>query len=278
MVNGSWVLASVKSTPSGVAGQWVGIGGTSPGLKGIIQVGTISISANGTTGYAAWYAGPPDLIGRYINSTDQGTNFTVNPGDTIVASVSCAASCSTSSQRWSILIKDVALNETFTTTWDRFNPDTFSAEWIIEAPSSVGPVNPVQEPLANFGTAYFGPTYTNQTSTDYATVVGITGPISRFPNFRIRMANGSLVGFRTLADTSALTGNGTSFSIQWRAPRAKPVFLPNVFWILGLGITSGTLMRVRPILAKRRVSHKTPSLTVTQEAVRLDSQETPVDA
>ncbi len=81
---------------------------------------------------------------------------------------------------------------------------------MAEAPSSAGGVLP----LANFETAYLGQDNTGLSPTNYATVSGVTDPISSFgPSVQeITMVSSSGI---TQAQPSPLSTDGTSFSVTW---------------------------------------------------------------
>src|SRR5689334_5472712 len=80
-VAGLWVVPPVATTNSGYSSAWVGIDGFNSST--VEQIGTDSDYLNGVPRYYAWYemypAGPVNL------------SLTVQPGDTISASVSYAS-------------------------------------------------------------------------------------------------------------------------------------------------------------------------------------------
>src|SRR5438132_7524011 len=159
---GSWTVPSVIcSSAASYSSFWVGIDGF--GSSTVEQIGTDSDCQNGSPSYYAWYEfypGPAFLIG----------GIRVTAGDRISAeAIFSTAGLVT------VTITDTTTAKSFTTSGGCGALIT-SAEWIGEAPSSAGGVLP----LANFGTAYFGQDNTGLSPTNYATVSGVTGPISSF--------------------------------------------------------------------------------------------------
>ena len=111
-----------------------------------------------------------------------------------------------------------------TKTLQMSSPDTSSAEWIAEAPSSCtqdGSCQPL--PLADFGTVTF--------SNASATANGHTGPISdsEWQAQAVQLSgNGGTDGYLPTpvdyqssssgsAQPSSLTGNGSSFAVSWQS-------------------------------------------------------------
>src|SRR2546422_5658478 len=192
---GSWIVPSVIcSSAASYSSFWVGIDGF--GSNTVEQTGTDSDCQNGIPTYYAWYEfypGPAFLI----------TGITVRPGDRISAEAIYSSGLVT------VTITDTTTGQSFTTSGGGGALRT-SAEWIAEAPSSAGGVLP----LANFGTAYFGQDNTGLSPTNYATVSGLTGPISSFgPSVQeITMVSSSGT---TEAQPSPLSTDGTSFSVTW---------------------------------------------------------------
>src|SRR3989441_10138196 len=193
---GSWIVPSVTcSSAASYSSFWVGIDGF--GSNTVEQTGTDSDCQSGSPTYYAWYEfypGPAFLI----------TGITVRPGDHL----SAEAVYSTTGLV-TVTITDAPTAQSFTTSGG-VGALRSSAEWIAEAPSSTGGVLP----LANFGTAHFGQDNTGLSPTNYATVSGVTGPISSFgPSVQeITMVSSS----GTIeAQPSPLSTDGTSFSVTW---------------------------------------------------------------
>jgi hypothetical protein len=117
-----------------------------------------------------------------------------------------------SSSTFTVTITDTSTGATYTTTGTVRNAARSSAEWIAEAPSSSRGVLP----LANFGTANYGYDNTGVSGTCYATIGGSTEPIGSFGSAvqTITMVSNSGA---TKALPSALSSDGTSFSVTWES-------------------------------------------------------------
>jgi len=192
-VAGSWVVPAVSNNVSGYSSAWVGIDGFNSST--VEQTGTDSDYVNGQAQYYAWYEMYPAGFVKL--------SLAISPGDTISASVT-----TTSPSQFVLSITDVTTGSSFSTTQTSSQAQRSSAEWILEAPSSVAGVLP----LANFGTINF--------SGANATVNGTSGPAdnswSGSTLYQIDMVgrHGALK-----ATTSALTDSGnpptSSFSVTW---------------------------------------------------------------
>ncbi len=198
--NGSWVVPSVSCPKRGssYAAFWVGIDGFSSST--VEQTGVLAQCSRGRAAYSAWYEFYP--AGMVTISS-----FTVKPGDKVFGEVQ-----STGGSSFKVTITDGS--EKFSTTGSVSGAQMSSAEWIAEAPSSCSIFGCSVLPLANFGTASFGKDSTGISSTSYATVNGVSGSIGSF---------GSAVQELTMvtnsgtikAQPSALSTDGTSFSVTW---------------------------------------------------------------
>jgi hypothetical protein len=188
-VKGSWTVPDVATTTSGYSSFWVGIDGYNS--SSVEQIGTGSDYVNGVKHFYAWYEMYP--AGSNNITVDNNHNpFTVQPSDTISAEVAYTAP-----NQYNLTIIDSTSNHSFTTT-QTANAQRSSAEWIAEAPSSGSIL-----PLANFGTVAF--------TSSTATINNVSGPISTWNNYNIDMATKT-----SLKDeTSALGGDGASFTVQW---------------------------------------------------------------
>jgi hypothetical protein len=122
----AWVVPGVaRSTKATYDSQWVGIDGFNN--SNLIQTGTETDYYNGSAHYGAWWEILP-AAETVIPS------ITVHPGDHMTASITKGSGSS-----WTITIKDVTTNQTFTTVKTYTGPGT-SVEWIEEAPSVGGHV------------------------------------------------------------------------------------------------------------------------------------------
>jgi len=208
--SGSWIVPTVTGSNGQYAAFWVGIDGYNSATveqTGILAQVTSNRRTSQTT-YYAWYEFYPleSIIEITTATSPSGTPATVKPGDTIFASVTY------SSPTFTLTINDKTEGWTFTTTGSQSGATESSAEWIVEAPSSYFGVLP----LANFGTAVFGADNTGVTGTCDATIGGASGAINSFGSSVVQI---NMVTNRgTLKDsTSALSSDGTSFSVTWKS-------------------------------------------------------------
>jgi hypothetical protein len=206
---GSWIVPAVDCsvTPSTYSAFWVGIDGYPPSTT-VEQTGTSSDCNSGTASYYAWYE-------FYPNPSVTIGLLPVSAGDTISAGVSYSGG------EFTISITDVTKGMSFSATAAVAGAAMSSAEWIAEAPSDRRGVLP----LADFGTVSFGPDPagapgTGISTTNYATEgSGSSIPISAFGSAveQINMVTDKRIARRDTveATTSALSTDGTSFTVTW---------------------------------------------------------------
>ncbi len=144
-VFGTWVQPAVSctaGTPS-YSAFWVGLGGATQNSTSLEQIGTSSdCAASGTPVYSAWY--------EILPAAPVSLKLPVRPGDTVSAAVTISGK--TVSLRLRNLTRHTAVNKKLKMA----APDTTSAEWIAEAPSSCdGSGRCATLPLANFGSVNF---------------------------------------------------------------------------------------------------------------------------
>ncbi len=196
---GSWKVPAVTCSTGeySYSSFWVGIDGYSSNT--VEQTGTDSDCRSGTPRYYAWFEFYPQPA--FIINT-----ITVHPGDVISAEVKYIAG------KFAVTITDVTTRQTFSTTKAVGSAARSSAECIAEAPSSGGGILP----LANFGTAYYGQVNTGVLSTCYATINGVTGS---FGSFGSNVQQITMVAYdgSVKAQPSALSTDGTSFSVTWKS-------------------------------------------------------------
>jgi Peptidase A4 family len=138
-VTGRWTVTPVtRSRTQTYSSEWIGIDGYNN--SNLIQTGTEADYSSGRARYYAWWEILPAAETKI-------TTISVQPGDTMTASITKGSGSS-----WTITIKDVTTNKSFTTVQNYTGPQT-SAEWIEEAPTVGGRVGT----LANYGTATFDP-------------------------------------------------------------------------------------------------------------------------
>lgn len=127
--------------------------------------------------------------------------FIANAGDTIVGQVQYA------NGTYSFWLADYTAGFWTNPTVTSSNWTGASSEFIVERPVETDPLTlqPIYEPLANFGSVYWSQAVTN------ANAIGI------FPNQNVTMTfNGSASG-RVLASTSAGLTNNQNFTDTWRS-------------------------------------------------------------
>ncbi len=214
-VSGSWVQPTAKcDSGQSYSAFWVGLGGAS-GNNALEQTGTqADCSSNGQTDYYAWY--------ELVPAAPVRLNLSISPGDHISARVGVSASNVT------ISLSDQTTGASVTKTLQMSSPDTSSAEWIAEAPSSCtqdGNCQPL--PLADFGTV----TFTNAS----ATANGHTGPISDsdWQAQAVQLSgDGGGDGYVPTpvdyqssssgsAQPSSLSSNGSSFAVAWQSDSSQ---------------------------------------------------------
>ena len=198
-VKASWVVPAVTCS----AGQtqyssfWVGIDGYSDNT--VEQTGTDSDCQNGVPTYYAWFE-------FYPHPMMQVNTLTVHANDVISAEAKYVGN-----NRYQVTVTDITTHQSFSDTSRLSSAQRASAEWIAEAPSSIGGVLP----LANFGVADFGQNYTPVSNTGSATVGGKNGLIGSFGSNvqTINMVESD--GVTPKATPSSLSGDGSSFAVTW---------------------------------------------------------------
>jgi hypothetical protein len=209
-VSGSWVAPAATCTPGSTtySAFWVGLGGLSEQSTGLEQTGTeADCDANGVAHYSAWYelvpAGPVTL------------KLAIAAGDTVSAAVSVDGT------RVTIHLVDETSGASVVKHLRLAHPDTSSAEWIAEAPSTCERSGSCRAlPLTDFGTVDFS----NATA---RTAHGLTGTISgsKWLAQAIALDEQSRSGFgarffgppTTLvtAVPTILETAGSSFAVNW---------------------------------------------------------------
>jgi Peptidase A4 family len=189
-VSSTFTVPSAGLVPPGFAATWTGIGGYS--TSDLIQAGTAeqSLPSNPLVGdqYYAWYELLPASETQLTGCTGDA-NCTVTPGDNVSVNIS-----QVSGDTWSISMTDAGH-----WSWSKdvtYSSSESSGEWILEAPTLVA-----QTPLANVGTAYFGPTSTY-------TAGGVTHTIAAGDPTQIDLSPGVI----NEATPSALASDGQSFN------------------------------------------------------------------
>jgi hypothetical protein len=200
-VKGSWRVPSLACSAQQVAyaAFWVGIDGFSDST--VEQTGVLAECYRGQAYFFTWYE-------FYPRNPVYVTSFVpVNAKDLIYGELSYSSATGS----FTVTITDQTTGKTFTTSQADAGTQRSSAEAITEAPASGREILP----LANFGTVEDGFDYTSIGSTCYATVNGVTGTIRSFGSavYEIVMVTPTLID---KAQPSALTSDGTSFSVTWK--------------------------------------------------------------
>ena len=205
-VSGSWVEPAAScNTGEGYSSFWVGLGGTQQQSQALQQVGTSAdCGGDGSASHFAWY--------ELLPAAPVQLNMSISPGDHITASVQVRGTAVT------VSLADRTTGASFTKTLKMNDPDTSTAEWIAEAPSTCDGYGDCQPlPLSDFGTVKFTDTS--------ATAGGHTGPISdpawspRAMTLDPSAADYSGAGFVSTggasgATPSSLSVDGSSFSVS----------------------------------------------------------------
>jgi hypothetical protein len=203
-VHGTWVVPQGDcSSGEGYSATWVGIGGYKSSSQALEQTGTeFDCSANGTPTYSAWY--------ELVPSPGHDIKMTIRPGDTMDAAVTVNGSHVT------LYLRNRTLGSVFRRTFNVKAPDTSSAEWIVEAPSSCnGAGQCSQLPLSNFGTS----SITGASATTSSRARGsISG--SRWRWTKVTMSQAGERRFARYATVrgaapSALSAAGSAFSVAY---------------------------------------------------------------
>jgi hypothetical protein len=115
---------------------------------------------------------------------------------------------------FTITIKNETTGRSFSKSAKVSGAQRSSAEWIAEAPCCTRRGGIL--PLADFGTVLLGDDNTGVTNTNDATDSSTSGPISAFGSDVDVITMVSARG-ATEAVPSALTSDGTSFSVAWKS-------------------------------------------------------------
>jgi hypothetical protein len=215
-VSGSWVVPIAGG--QGYSAFWVGLGGSSSQSQALEQVGTSSDTVDGQTQYYAWY--------ELVPAPETQLNLAVQPGDHITGEVNVSGSTVT------VSLSDRTTGQSVTKQLQMSNPDTSSAEWIAEAPSSqtqFGNFQPL--PLADFGSVMF----TGASATSDGHSGSISDPAWSVQQVQLApsgggvdgrgagIAGGQFVSGQSSggAQASSLSSDGSSFSVSYNGANAE---------------------------------------------------------
>jgi hypothetical protein len=181
----TWTQPAVTcaSNETSYSSVWVGIDGD--GSSTVEQTGTEADCSSGQARYYAWtemYPKFPSVVSSNVSAGDQ-----------------LSAKVTTSRGFFTLVITDSSKGWSFTTTAKRNSAALYSAEVIVEAPSSRSGVLP----LADFGTVNISAAMANNS------------PIGGFaPNLDTLTMVTS--GGTVKAKPSSLSSSGTAFSVAWQ--------------------------------------------------------------
>jgi len=197
---GSWVVpkADCAKTPNTYAAFWVGIDGYSS--KTVEQTGTLIVCVGKSPVYYSWYEFYPKPLTLI-------SKVPVSPGDSISAQVTYSGS------EFTINLTNETTGKAYSASAEVSGAERSSAEWIAEAPTSI--ISGVL-PLTDFVQASFGMDYTDVSNTNYATDSSTSGPISDFSG-NVEMITMVSSKGKDEAIPSALTTDGTSFTVAWKS-------------------------------------------------------------
>lgn len=191
--------------------QWIGIGGHFQGDHTLIQIGTVSNFYFGKDAHYIFY----EVIPTSQNSKQNGAvildNFNVRSEDVIRASIKLV---NDKENEYRLSVRDLTEHEKFSTTI-KYKSSRLSAEWIEERPfgSMFGVM--LQTPLPGFNAINF--VDLNKEDSNYATIGGISGPISMFHKQMLNIWEYEDGAYKAPAHESAVTTkldpNGRGFSI-----------------------------------------------------------------
>jgi len=195
-VQGSWVQPRVvRNEPGSSAAFWVGLGGAKRKSAALEQIGTSAdCSERALPSHSAWY--------QLFPAPAVELPLAIQPGDTISGRVAVSATTVT------LALRNVSTGAAFSTELWMRSPETDSAEWIVEAPSTCFRTC-AQLPLATFDRVAF-----THTSTTLGTHTG-TIRDAAWASEPLKMA---IRDGKTTAIPSSLSGNGSSFAVI-RHPR-----------------------------------------------------------
>jgi len=144
-VTGTWTQATATcgtGDANAASAAWVGLGGYSLSSQAVEQIGTdADCNASGGSTYYAWY--------ELVPAPPVNLTIKIHPGDVITTSVNINGNIVV------LQLIDRTTHVRFTKRSTMSRPDTSSAEWIAEAPSSCSNLSCNPLPLADFGSVTF---------------------------------------------------------------------------------------------------------------------------
>jgi peptidase A4-like protein len=204
-ITGDWTVPTATQHTSGQAessSTWIGIGGgcidanCTVGDNTLIQTGTEQdVDSSGKASYSAWW--------EIIPAPSLNVSMTVSPGDHMHASIAEAVP---DSDVWTITLKDVTRNESFTQTVPY--PSTHAtAEWISETPLLIG-TGPGLASLPNLSTTPFTSGTTN----------GTNAGLKASEEMQLIDSNGKVIGSPSAPNSTANGFNTCTWATSCAAP------------------------------------------------------------
>jgi hypothetical protein len=176
-VAGTWTVPTLSCSSAATdSATWAGIGGYETTDQTLIQAGTEQDCSGGSASYSAWWEGYP-LPSASLSSS----SYPVNPGDQITVSIDSSLVV-----LWTIKIEDQTAGWTFSKT-TAFVSAGESAEWIEEAPLSIGTSGAGETTLSDFGSVSFSSVEANSknpalSSSDAIVMVNSSGDVIAQPS------------------------------------------------------------------------------------------------
>jgi Peptidase A4 family len=199
---GSWTVPAVACASAGTtySSFWVGIDGFQSST--VEQTGTDSDCSNGAASYYAWY--------EFYPNPSYKASMKVHPGDEMKATVSYSGGA------FKVTLKDVTTGASFSKSAKVSGAARSSAEFIAEAPSICRLFQCHLASLSNFGTVGFGMDNTGVAMSCGLIMNGVAGSIGSFGSSVQSISMVSQTNHAVVkAVPSALSSDGTSFTIQW---------------------------------------------------------------
>jgi hypothetical protein len=209
-ITSDWAVPTASQHTSGQAessATWIGIGGgcvdAGCGLSDatLIQTGTEQdVDASGHASYSAWW----ELVPAPAVTI---SNFAVSPGDHLQASI---AEKVADSELWTITLRDVTKNESFSTTVP-YTSTHSSAEWIEETPLTIGSGGTGEASLPNL-------TPTQFTS---ATINGSAARLNPAEELQLIDSAGKVIGTPSAPNAAATGFNACAWATACAVPSNK---------------------------------------------------------
>jgi hypothetical protein len=206
-ITGDWTVPTVSQHTAGQdedSSDWIGIGGgcVDAGCtvtdSTLIQTGTEQDVSGGVASYSAWW--------ELVPAPSIAISMTVAPGDHMHASI---AEVVADSNVWTITLRDVTRNETFTQTVP-YASTHLTAEWIEETPLVLG-TNAGFAALPNLSSPVF----------DLATTNGQPANLASSEQMQLIDSNSNVIGAPSAPDPDADGFNACTWATTCAAPSSS---------------------------------------------------------